>query len=97
MLPLQLICDDLHINLRSFLFHRPCKGYASDSAGEEIAASDVARDVAMENDGSAERALEFVENSCFEDGGLLPVLSALNAKQSFLPAVAFQSRVQWSS
>lgn len=70
------------------------KGYVSDAAGEKIATSDMACGIPAENDSSAKRALEFAENGWFEDGGLLPVLSALNAKQSFLPAVAFQSRTQ---
>jgi hypothetical protein len=29
--------------------------------------------IAAENDGGAERALEFVENGWFEDGRLLPI------------------------
>src|SRR5579863_8440595 len=57
---------------RTELLHSFCKRYVSDSAGEEIAAGDVARCVPAENDGSAERALEFIENRWFEDGRLLP-------------------------
>jgi hypothetical protein len=49
------------------------EGDVSDAASEEVAANDVACGIAAENDGSAERALEFVENGWFEDGGFLPI------------------------
>src|SRR5580700_3220106 len=56
-----------------FLFHRLRKGYVSDAAGEEVAARYMACDITAENDGSAKRSLEFVENGWFEDGRLLPI------------------------
>src|SRR5580704_899969 len=49
------------------------KSYVSDAACEEVAAGDVACGVATENNRGAERTLEFVEHSWFEDRGLQPV------------------------
>ncbi len=64
-------CNDFMMGAE--LFHGFCKRNVTDSAGEEIAAGDVARGIATENDGRAERSLEFIANAWIEHGGLLPV------------------------